>query len=298
VANPADSDAPLMDARDEGSGPTGPSVDQLLDPTLAALADRETHDLPEVVGTVAAALELDPQSRTVRIPSGRTVLENRVAWARTCLVKAGLAKMPRESAIAITDAGQAALEDPGGPVTIAYLRRSSPGYTNWMADMGGELPEDELTGTDSPTVWMVRAGRGGTYAPVFVERSAVVVGWGNAGEIGGLRRDAILDRVKSAYPAMSGSQRSQGANTLYRLANTMKTGDLVLTPEPATKTVLFGRVASPYVFLAEPIGEDIRHGRGVAWLARVTRDELSYGARNSLGSLLTLTRPSHEGELL
>ena len=36
----------------------------------------------------------------------------------------------------------------------------------------------------------------------------------------------------------------------------------------------------------------------MAWFARARRDELSYGARNSLGTLLTLTRPSHEGELL
>jgi hypothetical protein len=298
MANSADSDAPFPDAGADGPGPSVPSVDQLLHPTLSALADRQTHDLPEIVGTVADALELDPQSRTARIPSGRTVLENRVAWARTCLVKAGLAEVPRESAIAITDAGQAALIDQSGPVTIAYLRRSSPGYANWMADMGGALPEDELTGKDSPTVWMVRAGRGGRYAPVFVERSAVVVGWGQTGDIDGLQRDAILERVKAAYTGMSSNQRSQGANTLYRVANTMNPGDLVLTPEPSTKTVLFGRVAGSYAFLDEPIGEDLQHSRHVAWFARIPRGELSYGARGSLSSMLTLTRPSHETELL
>ena len=78
----------------------------------------------------------------------------------------------------------------------------------------------------------------------------------------------------------------------------MKLGDLVLTPEPATRTILFGRISGPYRFLEDPIGGDLHHSRGIAWFARVSRDELSYGARNSLGSLLTLTRPSYDAELL
>ena len=298
MSSPIDSDAQLAEEGNGSSAASVPTVDQLLHHVLGALADGRQHDLSEVVEKVADALDLDPESRAVRIPSGKTVLENRVAWARTCLAKAGLAEVPGASAVAITDAGHAALADPEGPVTITYLRTSSPGYANWIADMGGDLPEDELTGKDSATVWMVRAGKGGVYASVFVERSAVVVGWGDTGDIGGLELDAVVERVKGTYPTMSGTQRSQGANTLYRLANTMKDGDLVLTPEPATKTVLLGRVSGPYAFLDEPIGENIQHSRKVGWFGRISRDELSYGARNSLGSLLTLTRPSHETELL
>jgi len=78
----------------------------------------------------------------------------------------------------------------------------------------------------------------------------------------------------------------------------MQDGDLVITPEPATRTVLLGRIAGPYAYLSEAVGEEQQHARTVSWFARAQRDELSYGARNSLGTLLTLTRPSHEGELL
>lgn len=275
-----------------------PSVDLLLQPVLEVLSDGETRDLPAVAQLVADRLELSADSVALRIKSGSTVLENRVGWARTSLVRAGLIDQPREAAVQITEAGRQALVTSEGPITSAYLRRECPGYANWSADMGGELPEDELAGDAAATVWMVRAGKGGTYAPIFVERSAIVVGWGHTGDIAGMQREAILDLVKERYPELHANSRSQGANTLFRMANTMKPGDLVLTPEPASRTVLFGRVSGPYLYLESPIGGDLNHSRAITWFARVSRDELSYGARNSLGSLLTLTRPSYESELL
>lgn len=162
--------------------------------------------------------------------------------------------------------------------------------------MGGELPEDELAGAKQPVVWLVRAGRGGIYAPDFVELKAVVVGWGDTGDVTGLSREDVRDLVKDRYSGTTGSQLSTSANVLYRLANTMKPGDLVLTPEPASRTLLMGRVDGPYDYLAAPLGGDVRHSRQVRWFARVERDELSYGAKKATGTLLTFTRPSYETE--
>src|SRR5207245_1703816 len=92
------------------------------------------------------------------------------------LVRAGLVEQSRESAMTITDAGRALLESADGRINGTYLRVHCPGYASWIADMGGELPEDELTGVEKPTVWMVRAGKGGIYAPQFVEMG-LVGGW-------------------------------------------------------------------------------------------------------------------------
>jgi predicted Mrr-cat superfamily restriction endonuclease len=72
----------------------------------------------------------------------------------------------------------------------------------------------------------------------------------------------------------------------------------VVTPEPASRTLLLGRVSGPYRYLDDPIAPSYTHARDVRWFARFSRDELSYGARNSLGTLLTLSRPGHQGELL
>lgn len=274
-----------------------PTIDGLLRPVLDALADGDTHELSDVVSIVSDGIGLDFESRNARIASGGTVIANRIGWARTSLVRAGLIEQPRESAIAITNAGRATLASIEGAIDHTYLRDTCPGYANWLADMGGELPEHERDDSEAATVWMVRAGRGGAYAPTFVERSAVIVGWGATGDITGLSRDVVLDLVKTHFADKHGSQRAQAANTLYRLAGTMRDGDLVVTPEPASRTILFGWVAGRYEFLEKPIGGDHQHKREVRWFARIQRDALSYGARNSLGSLLTLTRPSHETEL-
>jgi hypothetical protein len=250
------------------------------------------------VEIVSEALGLDDATRALKLPSGATRVENRVGWARTALVRAGLVEQPRESAVTITAAGRALLALADGRINGAYLRAHCPTYASWIADMGGDLPEDELTGSDSPVVWMVRAGRGGVLAPPFVELSAVVLGWGKTGDVGGLSLEAVREAVKRSYPTIAGSQVSTGANAVFRVANTMKTGDLIITPEPSTRTILLGRISGGYSFLEKPLGEDIQHSRTVEWFGRASRDELSYGAKNATGSLLTLTRPSYEAELL
>lgn len=143
---------------DEGSPSDLPTVDRLLDPVLRSLADGNTHEISAVVDSVANGLRLSAASRALRTKSGSTVLENRVGWVRTSLVRAGLVDQPRASTMAITQAGQVALGGADSRIDVAFLRRECPGYANWTADMGGELPGDEATGAADATVWMVRAG--------------------------------------------------------------------------------------------------------------------------------------------
>lgn len=175
------------------------------------------------------------------------------------------------------------------PEYLAFRNRGTP------EELAPTAPEDA-----GPAVWMVRAGRGGRYAAAFVERSAAVIGWGKTGAVSGLTRDDLAERVKAAFPDYTKNQLGSTVNTLAKFTATMSDGDLVLTPEPSTRTILFGRVAGPYGFLTESIdpANDYQHVRPVHWFARVSRDELSYGARKSLGSLLTLTQPGHAAELL
>ena len=275
----ADADA---EGESVGASSRVPTFDRLFRPVLEAVSDGEIRSLNDVVDLVSDLVALDPDARLARLPSGRTVVENRVRWATTNLVKAGLVEQPRESAVVITDAGSQVLRTADGPLNREFLRTTRPEYANWLADMGGDLPEEEREGTGAPTVWMVRAGRGGAYAPTFVDHSAAIVGWGATGDVSELSREALVDVVTSCFPDANRNQRGQAVNTLYRFAHTMEDGDLVVTPEPASRTILLGRIDGPYAFLTEPVGDDYQHSRGVRWFARVDRDELSYGARNSL----------------
>ena len=73
---------------------------------------------------------------------------------------------------------------------------------------------------------MVRAGRGGVHAPEFIVRSAAIVGWGETGDVSGLSRAEIADRVSAAFPADGARQRGKATNTLYHLVHSMRNGDL------------------------------------------------------------------------
>jgi hypothetical protein len=220
-----------------------------------------------------------------------------VRWATTILSKAGLAERPRELTLAATQDGRELLRTFDGEIDPDYLAETRPTFAHWLADMG-ERFEERRDPSDPTTVWMVRAGSGGIYAPRFVELRCAVVGWGLTGSVEGLSRDELMDAVSRAYPEMRRNQRGQAVSALDRIAHQMSDGDLVITPEPASRTVLLGWITGPYRFMLEPMAGDIQHSRGVRWFARIGRDELSYGARNTLGTLLTLTRPSHETELL
>ena len=281
-----------------GAVETGvPTVGKLFRPVLEVVADGRPWSAGDVVAAVADLVGIDDASRALRHPSGQTVLFNRIGWAKTSLVKAGLIEQPGPSSIAITDSGRAVLDSTRGPIDREFLRENCPAFATWLADMG-QLPDEELDSSAETTVWMLRAGRGGTYAPAFVERSVAVVGWGRTGDVSNLSREQLETIVTERLVEANRNQRSHAVNTLYRVVHTITDGDLVVTPEPAARTLLLGHVAGPYLYLEEPVGVEYQHARPVRWFARVPRDELSYGARNSLGSLLTLTRPGYAAELL
>ena len=287
-----------VEAALDGGGSGMPSYDALRRPMLEALCDGEPRDIADLVRIVADVLQLDSATREARIPSGEGTLQHRLGWARTSLAKAGLLEQPKPSTVAITEAGRSILAAVPGPLTNALLLERCPGYANWIEDMGGQLRTEQRVQAGEPTAWMMRAGRGGAYAPLFVERRQISIDWSETGSVTGLSRDAIGELVASQFVELKRNHRGQIANMLYHLANTMANGDLIVTPEPASRTIVLGWVTGGYEYLDEPTPDGQRHARPVGWFARISRDDLSYGAQNSLGSLLTLTRPGHEAELL
>ena len=78
---------------------------------------------------------------------------------------------------------------------------------------------------------------------------------------------------------------------LYRFANEMHVGDLVLTPDAADASVLVGRIAGDYEYRDETPIPDHQHVRRVEWLGRVERDELSRQARQAIGAPIAVFKP-------
>jgi hypothetical protein len=268
-------------------------------PVLLAHENGNEKSTDEVRDVISEEFDITETEREEMIPSGRARLfNNRIGWTLTHLSQAGALERTRRGHTRITARGRELLAEHPERVDMMALER----YPEYIAFRNRGTPDEQLAPDESegPGVWMIRAGRGGRYAPAFVARSAAVVGWGRTGDVGGLSRDELVERVKFAFPEYGKTQIGSTVNLLARFSRTIAEGDLVVTPEPATRTVLFGRIAGDYVFLDEAIepGTDYQHLRPVQWFARVDRDELSYGARNSLGSMMTLTQPGHGGELL
>ncbi len=287
----------------EGGGDTAeaavgmPSVDDLLRPMLEALSDGQPHGFAELVESISDALHLDDEIRERRLASGQTVMYNRLGWTRTNLAKAGLVDNPNARVVALTAAGRSFLASHPGPVDTDTLKRDCPPFLNWLADMGA-IPAVERRDRSEPTVWMVRAGEGGVHAPVFVQRGAALLGWGEAGDLSGLTLEAVRGRVAATWPEYSRRLLGQVANGLYKFAHDMQPGDVVVTPEPVSRTVLLGEVTGDYYYLTPPAVASYSQARPVTWRARISRDELSYGAKNSLGTQLTLSQPPHVAEFL
>jgi restriction endonuclease Mrr len=225
-----------------------PSVDGLLRPMLEALSDGKPHAFADLVESISDALHLDDEIRERRLASGQPVVYNRLGWTRTHLAKAGLVDNPNARVVALTSAGRSFLASHPGPVDTDTLKRDCPPFLNWLADMGA-IPAVERRDRGEATVWMVRAGEGGVHAPVFVQRRAALLGWGEAGDLSGLTLEAVRGRVAATWPEYSRRTLGQVANGLYKFANDMQPGDVVVTPEPASRTVLLGEVTGDYYYL-------------------------------------------------
>jgi restriction system protein len=138
------------------------------------------------------------------------------------------------------------------------------------------------------TMWMVRAGEGGFRFDDFKEASRVSIGWFEIGDLSPFRTREDFNKVVTRnFPKSRKGQVVSAASTLFRFVCEIKVGDAVITYGPSERVYLVGRVTSDYKFSPE-VSLEQPNGHDVEWRGQVTRDALSVGARNSLGSTLTL----------
>ena len=122
-----------------------PKYYEMQRPFLEALKDGKPHTLKEIVAFVASYFHLTESDLSERIPSGsKTVLRDRVGWARTHLKKAGLIESPERAVFVITDDGHEALRSGPAVIDDKYL-------SQFMIDseMPGVLPTSEKNTNDA-----------------------------------------------------------------------------------------------------------------------------------------------------
>lgn len=93
-------------------------------PALAVLDDGQLHRPRDVVEALADQLGLSEGERAQRLPSGRQrLINNRVEWALTYLVHAGLVVRPVRGQLLITDEGREALTENPERIDVHVLER-------------------------------------------------------------------------------------------------------------------------------------------------------------------------------
>lgn len=101
-----------------------PDFQTLMLPVLRVCGDQNEHRFSDIVRVLASQYHLTDEELQQLLPSGRyPVFKNRVAWARTYLVKSGLLESPRREFVKVTDKGRKVLGKAPVKITIGYLKQ-------------------------------------------------------------------------------------------------------------------------------------------------------------------------------
>ena len=101
-----------------------PKFFEFFEAFLKVVSDGELHTAKEVRSSIANLMALSEADLDEMLPSGKQrTFDNRVAWARTYLDKAGLIETPLRGKYRITEAGRNALLS-GEKIDLSYLEKS------------------------------------------------------------------------------------------------------------------------------------------------------------------------------
>jgi restriction system protein len=101
-----------------------PTFQDLMLPLLKLAADGKDRTRGDVVGPLATQFGVTPEEQAQMLPSGRQeIFTNRIHWARTYLVKAGLLEAPKRGVFRITDRGRKILKAPPPEITVKFLQQ-------------------------------------------------------------------------------------------------------------------------------------------------------------------------------
>jgi restriction system protein len=101
-----------------------PDFQTIMRPLLVHHADGEEHEIGDTRLALADIFGLTDEERAERIPSGRvTTLQNRVGWAATYLLRAGLLERPHRAHYRLTSRGREILDQHPERVDLSVLNQ-------------------------------------------------------------------------------------------------------------------------------------------------------------------------------
>jgi len=101
-----------------------PDYQSIMLPLLKFAGDQEEHSLRQAIDALAQEFQLSDEERKQLLPSGQQeVFNNRVAWARTYMKKAGLLDSTRRGYFRITDRGLSVLTKNPPKINVHFLEQ-------------------------------------------------------------------------------------------------------------------------------------------------------------------------------
>ena len=136
-------------------------------------------------------------------------------------------------------------------------------------------------------IWGIHMGAHVASAPI--EKNYVAIGWPNFGDLTAVKpnRDAFKNQLAQTYPQINSGAIPVKAGVLFRFANEIKEGDLVIYPSKNDRMVNVGCFDGSYQYI-EGDSSGYPNQRGVKWLGSYPRDEFPQAALNEIGSAVTL----------
>lgn len=126
-----------------------PKFDELTKPLLEVIKDGKSYTIKDVTTMLAQRLNISSTDLADMLPSGRqTVFKNRVGWAKTYLLKAGLIDSPARATIRITEDGKKVVADNPDKIDTKYLEQF-PSFLNFAS--ASSSTDDDCPSPAPPT---------------------------------------------------------------------------------------------------------------------------------------------------
>ena len=163
-----------------------PGYQEFMRPVLEVISDGAEHNVREVYAAAANRLKLTDADRQEMNSSGtQRLLDNRVGWARTYLLRAGLLESPRRAIVRITQRGREALSV-NTRIDSRFLRQ----FPEFVAFVRGGEREGPEGGEGKPVP-----------PPVPPERTPEELIESGYRQVQNALASDLLERVKGASPA-------------------------------------------------------------------------------------------------
>jgi len=121
-----------------------PDYQSIMLPLLKLLEDKQEYKVRDIIEILAVKFQVTDDERKTLLASGtQYVFDNRVAWAKTYLKKAGLIDFPKRATAIITEAGIVVIKSNPTRIDAKFLRQF-PSFVEFVSVNRNEK-EDSLT---------------------------------------------------------------------------------------------------------------------------------------------------------